>query len=437
MSELKIEEFEKILNYKKCAFLCGNGFSMNFDNCFGNIYNNLYKSYKTLLHNSEYGTSRLTNYRFNSKCKENYNAVKDYLRNVSENEFYEIFNDGIKFAKIIVENHKLIAELKEKNLINNLVFGKSQLNLVQSIYEVGINRGAQYVNIENWPILIYFYFAIEKLNTGQYNLPKFNKFIKMIEIGNKSKIYLVKHESDISYVQEQTIFNGFNTFYRMLFSIAIFADGKVFELNSLDNIKKLKVDKIKELLNKFKVIFTLNYDKLIENIIEKEINHLHGSYVRNRKEYFYNQSLGMNYQNEYVSFSDILIGDYFVNKTMLKTIANLCKNKNGNKSTIMDSYKIADEVLKNEIDTIVLFGINIENDEDILRYIIIAFENAKVKEAKIIYCYYTEEERNIFGNVFKSVNKFSKELTQYGDTIKINYISTLDILKDYFYDKTI
>lgn len=41
---------------RKCAFLCGNGFSLKFDNAFGKIYDNLYPAHKDVIYKSKSNT---------------------------------------------------------------------------------------------------------------------------------------------------------------------------------------------------------------------------------------------------------------------------------------------------------------------------------------------------------------------------------------------
>ena len=49
--------------------------------------------------------------------------------------------------------------------IHKLTFGTSELDSVRSIAEVGKSRGYKSVNIEYWSLLIYMYFAINRLET--------------------------------------------------------------------------------------------------------------------------------------------------------------------------------------------------------------------------------------------------------------------------------
>ncbi|MFT8348823.1 hypothetical protein [Clostridium saccharoperbutylacetonicum] len=51
MKEIDVKEIDRIINENSCVFLCGNGFSMNFDKNFSNIFDRLYDAHKSLLHN--------------------------------------------------------------------------------------------------------------------------------------------------------------------------------------------------------------------------------------------------------------------------------------------------------------------------------------------------------------------------------------------------
>ena len=54
MKEITYEELEKIVQKQPTAFLCGNGFSINFDSDFANIYDRLYETHKLLIRNGKF-----------------------------------------------------------------------------------------------------------------------------------------------------------------------------------------------------------------------------------------------------------------------------------------------------------------------------------------------------------------------------------------------
>jgi len=427
MKELSIFEFINQCETNRSVLICGNGFSMNFDSDFGNIYDRLYISHKELIHNSEYEV--ISNENFTKKCLDNYRGVIQYLRNISERNLHKIFEDGLIFAESIKNNKQLIDDLRRSGYIKKLVFGLSQIDIVNQMCDVGGNKGIRYVNIEFWTILIYFYFAIKKLNPNYYSFPSNNLFLTVVNAGARSKIVLVSNDDDIN---DDILFNGFSIYYRMLFSIAIFSEGKALEFEMLENIPNLNIDKIKNFLMMFKSLVSLNYDKIMENIVGERVEHFHGEFVSNKKEYVYQQSLGLNYDKGYVSFSDLMIGDYFTFKTLLPVINHFSKG-GINKNTLTFSNKMDSLIKHNLINNVVIFGMNIENDQHVLRNLMLAFYNANQTDPHITYCYFINEEKEDFMKQFSAVITFSEEVSEYARNIDVSYIKTQDLLKEFFY----
>ncbi|NFL34502.1 hypothetical protein FDB64_05330 [Clostridium botulinum] len=431
MKEINIAETEIIINKNTCAFLCGNGFSMNFDENFCNIFDRLYNAHKNLLHNSSYNVYSKVNARFKHKCIDNYRNVLSYVRGFSEKQLYKIFDDGLIFAQSIIENKELINYFKENHLIIELTFGRSELDLIE---EICLAKKKEAVNIEYWSILIYFYFLIEFIDSNCYKFPDDNLFISIIRIGNINKDSIIDISDLKSKILNSVQYNGFNTYYRLLFCIAIFSEGKHLNINNLSKVTNLNMDKIQQFLKKFNSIITLNYDNLLEQILPtKYVYHLHGSFVLNKKEYVYSQSLGLTYnKNEYVSFSDILIGDYFYNKINRAIINNLSQNEIFNKKELHHSKILNYLIKENNINTIIIFGLNIENDQHILRTVMTTFAFNKISNPKIIYCYFLEEEKLKFNKTFYDVITFNDELSKYVRNIEVIYVKTKEILNEYF-----
>lgn len=257
-----------------------------------------------------------------------------------------------------------------------------------------------------------------------------------MELGNINKTTFMKSNRPKDKAVEATHLNGFNTYYRLLFSIAIFSNGKCFNLNTLGKISNLSIDKIKGFLYKFNSILTLNYDCLLENILSDfKICYLHGSFILNKKEYVNNQSLGLRYENDkYVSFSDILIGDYFYNKVNRSVINVFSKNEMINKKTQYYTEILKSIIESNKINAVLIFGMNIQNDQHILRNIMSSFYFSKIVNPRIIYCYFTEEEKLDFDETFYKVITFSEELSAYAAEIEVMYIDSKEILATYFYN---
>ncbi|MFF2889076.1 hypothetical protein [Paenibacillus sp. NPDC057967] len=400
---------------------------MNFDSDFGNIYDRLYNSHKELMRYSEYEV--FSNKNFEKKCKDNYNSVMRFLRNITERNFYSIFDDALIFADSINNNKQLIEELWGKNKITRLVFGLSQIDIVNQICTIGRNKGQKYINIEHWTILIYFYFTIKTLAPQYYEFPSNNLFLTILNIGDKSNTVLLPQKEEVN---EKLLFNGFTTYYRMLFSTAIFSKGKALDFELLGNSANLDLDKIKGFLMEFKSLCSLNYDNIMESIVDNPVDHFHGEFVKDRKEYVYSQSLRLKYDKAYVSFSDLMIGDYFTFKTLIPAINHLSKG-NINKETLTFSRRMDDLIEKSSVNSFVIFGMNIENDQHVLRNLMLSFYNANQKKPHIIYCYFNSEEKEEFIKQFSAVITFSQEVSAYAHKIEVSYIRTQDILKEYFY----
>ena len=88
MKEITYEELEKIVQKQPTAFLCGNGFSINFDSDFANIYDRLYETHKLLIRNGKFEVK--ANNSFQKIFKDNYKSVCKYVytyRQITRNVF--------------------------------------------------------------------------------------------------------------------------------------------------------------------------------------------------------------------------------------------------------------------------------------------------------------------------------------------------------------
>lgn len=427
MKEITYRELEKIVQKQPAAFLCGNGFSINFDSDFANIYDRLYEAHKLLIQSGKYDVK--ANNSFSKVFKDNYKSVCKYVYTYKQKNIEQIFMSGVCFAESIIKDVELIEKLNSNGYIHKLVFGKTELDLVESIAGVGNKRGYRAVNIEYWSILIYMFFAINSLSNEKYEFLKNNEFITLIKVGNINKNKLVPETDDI---HQFALSNGFNTYYRMLFATAILCNGKALNFSGLRNLYNLKLDEIRSFLDKYKVLMTLNYDHILENMSSRPVQHIHGQYVQNKKEYVYYQSLGVDLNLEtYISFSDILIGDYFTNKTFAGMINAM--NKNPINKKVPNIVKIVGNCMeKNEIEVVVIFGMNIDNDQHIIRDVMLRFSDMPSKDVKIVYCYFTEEDRDVFNEQYEASITFRKDVSYRVKQTELLYIKTHDILQAYF-----
>ncbi|WP_027621591.1 hypothetical protein [Acetivibrio clariflavus] len=425
MFELSLNDFENIISNNKCAFLCGNGFSINFDDDYRYIYDNLLEAHKKVICNGQLKIRAIKNIA--DVFQDNFNSIKSEMRNYDQSDFDTIFTDGIYFAKSILENKELIDMLKKNRFISNLVFGTSQLNLVENIVNIGREKGYKSVNIEYWTILIYFYYAIKKINSDVYHFPSNNKFIYLLEVGSKNSNPIINSED----IQQFVMTNGFNLYYRFLFSTSILCNGKSVNCNKLSKLNNINPEKLIPFLNLFELLMTLNYDHILEYLTKRNVTHIHGEYVIGKEEYVWICSLGIKEQGQYISFSDILVGDYFIK--VFSSAVNSLANGKGIKQTIRFADSIDKNLRKNDITHIVIFGMNINNDQHIIRNIMLSLYDRINQNVGIIYCYFEESDKETFQNVYQKVITFSKDISENVRQIPVYFIKSQYILDKYFY----
>ena len=120
-----------------------------------------------------------------------------------------------------------------------------------------------------------------------------------------------------------------------------------------------------------------------------------------------------------------------MNKTFAG-IVNVMNKKTINKK-IANIVKIVSNCMeKDEIEVVVIFGMNIDNDQHIIRDIMLRFSDMPSKDVKIIYCYFTEEDRDTFNEQYEASITFRKDVSHKVKKTELLYIKTQDILQEYF-----
>ncbi len=424
MKNLEIDEFVSLHKSTRSAILCGNGLSINFDGDYGNIFSRYYECHKSIFAETNYRV--IGNKIFQDVLKSNYRAVLHHLKDSTEEEFYRIFTDAYRFGLSIIRNDSLVKYLYDNEKINKLVFGISQIDLVISVCESYESKGPQYVNIEHWTILVYFYFLLSEIDDSLYEFPSDNTFIKLIEVGNQSTHKI----GGILDYNGKAVVNGFLIYYRFLVAYTVFNSGKSVFCTDLDRLDNLNIDGIKNFFSLFSSILTTNYDYIIENVIEREAIHIHGLFSINRTEYVFNQSLSINYKYKEYGFSDMTIGDYFLFKSFLPIASNMSKGKNKKIHEFQKNFK---NLFDNEkINVLTIFGLNIENDQHLLRNYLLELFNANVQKPQIVYCYFAEEEKDSFNKAFNEVITFRDDISEYCRNVELCFVKTQDILEHYF-----
>lgn len=434
--EIGTYEFNNIIENNNIALLCGNGFSMNFDSSFGNIFDRLYESHLIWKRNCEYNVK--AGDLFKNKLKGNYDSLKRYLLNFNESQIREIFDDGLVFAKFVTNDSNLVNQLREEEWVKKLEFGIDELDIA---FNIAKEEDTSRINIEYWTILVQIYYAIKYCNSN-YKFPESNRFITSVEQGDAVKgSFLGENPKNNIKASEQAMLNGFTTYYRFLFCISIFNNGKYMNINNMDRVSTLDLDKIRNFLEKFDSIFTTNYDTILEKILlDRSIIHLHGQFSFDAIEYCYHQSLSLKLDNgSMVSFSDILIGDYFVNKTIRPVVSTLASKKFlENKKSLNINEMLEKEINKNNVNTFFILGLNIDNDQHILKGIMSNLYFSEIENPKIVFSYYQESDKQIFEEQLEKCITFNEAMNRYCNEIDIYFINTrYGILDKYFNNRNV
>ncbi|PEF45177.1 hypothetical protein CON22_18010 [Bacillus cereus] len=413
------------------ALIVGNGFSINFDSSFANIYASLNKGKNELLKSGEFSISLGAKPVIRHVIKTNYQSVLKFVRNMDQSKLESIFNDALKFAEFIVKTPVILEQLLDSKHIYKLKTAPNMVEITESIVKIGREKGIQNINIENWPVLFWIYNLIDI--TPEFI--EFNKspnlFVSLMKLGETLKLY---DPNTPGSVMPRTRFNGFAIFYRLLMISIVFNEGKSVNLKKLSKINNIKQEKLNKWLDDFKVLFSLNYDRILEMFSQREVIHLHGKFAGAKEGdiFYYSYALLDNGKRYYTN--DILLGDYTTTKVLDINLHKLVMNKQAFAQPMQDPIKVLENGLQaKSINHIVFFGVHPENDYHILSSIYYYFYSNQISSPEITYCYYDNEAKLAFEDNWNNIidNIYSKTV-EYAKNIKINYLNSNSILETYF-----
>lgn len=432
-SELNLDEFEKLISDTNSSILCGNGFSINFDDrlSMNNLGKSLYRAHCTWKAHSNYKIT--SNKDFKNGLKANYNGARKVIDGIySEKDLEEFFSSAILFACQIVEDDKVLTWLNDNKFNSSLVFGVSQTDILREIVAQAKSKSVLCVNYEYWSLIVYFILALNNAPKDIYSLDKTNIFVNAVLKGGQYSYIKGKTELSGTSLISETITNGVAIYLRFLFAINILIDGSSVNVSELKNWGKLDTNKINKLFERFNYLLTTNYDLLIEKITDRTVDHLHGKYSKDEHVVFYqtlNIFLGLNKYD----LSTITVGDYFTEKTFSMLTAQLCSGKRPN-SSILFSTKILEKVIRiQKAETIVLFGLCVDNDYHIIRDLQFNMALESRQNANIVFCYYDEYAKKGFLEVFEKCITYRSDVNDFvRNNIKLSLIDSNIILNKYF-----
>lgn len=183
--EINYDELIKEASMKTSAFLCGNGFSINFDNDY-KLSNLVERLYKTHCHIKRYECYDIvSNEKYKAVLRENYNATKKVIKRINnETAFISLFSDAVALAYSITENKSAISWLNDNGYNSKLAFGLAHIDLLYLIVEQAKKNGGMHVNYEYWTVLIYYIIALKNAPSEVYSSDTNNVFVSAVLAGS-------------------------------------------------------------------------------------------------------------------------------------------------------------------------------------------------------------------------------------------------------------
>lgn len=408
------------------SLICGNGLSVNFEPALSldHLGKTMYSTHTYILTHSSY---KVLAPKMKQVFSTNYTATIKHLKKTikSEDNFIQLFSDAIIFAKKINSPH-ITEWIRSKDFSPHLTMGFSPLDYVSELIKQSDQGNSVFsVNYELWTVLIYFALVIQDAPIAILTHLGENKFVQAVRIGGQHSLELTSQKSTDYYLK--TVENGMFIYYRLLLSTNILLTGNGYNVKQMSKWGSYQKDKLNDFFILFKCIMTTNYDLLLENLTNQSIRHLHGCYMRS-PQIVLGQSLSVFIDAIRYDLSSILIGDYFISKTFFAITAHMSGNRPDFYNEIMEQV-----ISDNKSDTIVIFGLNINNDFHIIRNLQVLLERSGLKQCKIIYCYFNTEDKISFERAYESCITYSDELNKYvRDNISTYTLDSHYILQHFF-----
>lgn len=427
--EIGYDFFIKCVKREKSTFLCGNGFSINFDSNYtlSALSSRLWNTHNYMDAFRQYDV--ISNKKYKDIFEKNFKCTIKSLKTIkSEKDFISLFSSAVDFADSLIGNTTALDWLKENGYENELVFGLKRIDLVYSISEQAKRSGDMFVNYEYWSVLIYYIVALQQAPSSIYSFDNMNIFVKAVLAGNK-------HISDDDLAKNTLMnvaCNGMYTYLRFLFTSNILLEGKSFNVTELEKWDYYDISVINSFLSGFNYLITTNYDQLLEKITGGEVAHLHGSYSK-RKRRIMSESLGIFFNGIRYDLTSAVIGDYFLAKTFLLTVAELSSSQSQNIKNETYSQILSRIIKVNQSNLIVIYGLNVDNDYHLLRNIQIYLGEKDIDKPHIIYCYYSDEDRVSFATAYEKCLTYSTALTDsIKEKVSVSTISSKEIAENIF-----
>lgn len=428
MEELSVKEFVNFMRCNNNALIVGNGFSINFDSDFKNIYS-LASSRKSFLDESNLFTvSRGARPETEKAINTNYSRVKECFSNYDSKSFDGFFNSAIEFADFLKQNQQLKELIVKNKNLNSSKYVPNLYEIAEDIADNGMKKGYTSINIENWSVLIWLYYMVENEEVVVEFAEK-NLFLELIKIGDNIDLGDGRPSSIILKYK----FNGLNIYMRNLFLTAVFNEGKAVDLRLLENYDSINYEFFKEIKTYFSEVYSLNYDLIIDRLLNIPVTHLHGEFSTKNKLFYYYMNLKFPYNYRDYSTSNILLGNFTLSKMIERVIHKQVVSKQYKEVSLLDIEEyIKQSTISKNINHFVFFGVHPENDFHIFKSIYDSFLLLPdIENTQITFCYFNENEKQmVLDMLLKALMSTGKDIIKTALS-KIKFVDSKEIIKMY------
>lgn len=136
MQEISVDDFRQVLKSNRNALIVGNGFSINFDSDFRNIYSLLSRGNGHLKNPRLFEISVGAVPNTKKAIEINYSKIQEHFNSYEDKDFVAFFNSAIEYAGLLKEDRQLREVILRSKHLN------SSKN-VSNLYEI-----AKLINIE-------------------------------------------------------------------------------------------------------------------------------------------------------------------------------------------------------------------------------------------------------------------------------------------------
>lgn len=427
MQFIEKSELVEFLSKNRNTLIVGNGFSMNFDKDFGNIYFRLPTAHVDLKTQGDFQISRGARPDTKRMISTGFEIVHEKFQSFEQEDYEHFFNSAIEFASLLKKNESLKETILQSRHLNRISFVPNLYEVAVRISKVGTEEGFYRVNLEDWIVLIWLYYLVKDKEEVQTFVTD-NLFLELLLAGDTGGLFT---DSPSAIVLKYK-FNGLTTYLRCLFLSAIFNRGKSVDISLLEKYEEIDLEQFKNISKYFLKVFSLNYDHLVDDLFKTAVTHLHGDFTTKNKESYFYMNMWFNYRKKRYSTSNILLGDFTLTKRLEPMLHTHVVSKHFNEIKLLDiENTITNAVKVKKLNNFVFFGIHPDNDFHIFKSIFDAYVAYPSEVMQVTFCYYDSQEIEAVKDVLLKVLESAGKKILEAAMINIYFVDAKEIISNY------